>query len=56
MSALEVGPAQVVEILLGKYFAVLAVYTIALAFSVTHVLVLAWIGDPDSLVNTRSTG
>jgi len=40
-------PASDVEILLGKYFAVLAVYTIALAFSVTHLLVLSWIGDPD---------
>lgn len=40
-------PASDLEILLGKYFAVLAVYTIALAFSVTHVVVLAWIGNPD---------
>lgn len=40
-------PASDVEVLLGKYFAVLAVYTVALAFSVTHLIVLAWIGDPD---------
>lgn len=40
-------PASDFEILLGKYLAVLAVYTIALLFSVTHVFVLAWIGDPD---------
>lgn len=40
-------PAKDVEILLGKYFAVLAVYTIALLFSVTHLFILAWVGDPD---------
>ncbi|MCH8828353.1 MAG: Gldg family protein [Planctomycetes bacterium] len=40
-------PARDVEILLGKYFAVLTVYSIALLFSVTHLFMLAWIGDPD---------
>ncbi|MBX3438507.1 MAG: Gldg family protein [Planctomycetaceae bacterium] len=40
-------PARDFEILLGKYFAVLAVYTIALLFSLTHAMVLAWYGDPD---------
>lgn len=40
-------PATDLEILLGKYLAVLSVYTIALAFSVTQLFVLAWIGDPD---------
>jgi len=40
-------PASDVEILLGKYLAVLAVYTIALLFSITHLFVLAWIGNPD---------
>ncbi len=40
-------PASDVEILLGKFFAVLAVYTIALLFSVTHILVLWRIGNPD---------
>lgn len=40
-------PATDVEILLGKYFAVLAVYTTALVFSLTHAMVLAWLGDPD---------
>ena len=40
-------PASDLEILLGKYLSVLAVYTIALLFSVTHVFVLTWIGDPD---------
>ncbi|MGE3313554.1 MAG: Gldg family protein [Planctomycetaceae bacterium] len=40
-------PASDVEVMLGKYLAVLAVYTVALLFSVTHLIVLAWIGDPD---------
>src|SRR5688500_10859904 len=40
-------PATDVEILLGKYLAVLAVYTTALVFSLTHAMVLAWLGDPD---------
>ncbi|MEZ6051214.1 MAG: Gldg family protein, partial [Planctomycetaceae bacterium] len=40
-------PAKDWEILLGKYFAVLAVYTIALIFSLTHVMVLAYYGNPD---------
>jgi ABC-2 type transport system permease protein len=40
-------PATDLEILLGKYFAVLAVYSIALAFSLTHLLVLRSIGNPD---------
>ena len=40
-------PAKDFEILLGKYLAVLATYTIALLFSFTHALVLNWLGDPD---------
>ena len=40
-------PATDLEILLGKYLAVLAVYSIALAFSLTHLVVLAYIGTPD---------
>ena len=40
-------PATDLEILLGKYLAVLAVYTVALAFSVTHLFVLKFLGDPD---------
>src|SRR5579872_5794767 len=40
-------PATDLEILLGKYLAVLAVYTIALAFSTTHLIVLRFIGNPD---------
>ncbi|MGC1273964.1 MAG: Gldg family protein [Planctomycetaceae bacterium] len=40
-------PASDLDILIGKYFAVLAVYTIALAFSVTNLVLLGWMGDPD---------
>ena len=40
-------PARDTEILLGKYLAVLAIYTVALAFSMTHAFVLAALGDPD---------
>jgi ABC-2 type transport system permease protein len=40
-------PATDLEILIAKYLAVLAVYTIALAFSLTHLLVLRVIGSPD---------
>jgi len=40
-------PANTWEILLGKYFAVCAVYTIALLFSVTQLFALYLLGDPD---------
>jgi len=40
-------PASDTEILIGKYFAVLAVYSIALAFSLTQLFILAWLGNPD---------
>ena len=40
-------PATDVEILLGKYFSVLTVYSVALLFSMTHVLVLMFLGKPD---------
>ena len=40
-------PASDFEILIGKYLAVLAVYTIALLFSLAHVFVLSYYGDPD---------
>ncbi len=40
-------PARDSEILLGKYLSVLAVYTVALAFSMTHAFVLAALGNPD---------
>ncbi len=43
-------PASDFEILLGKYLAVVSVYTVALVFSVAHALMLYWIGEPDGLL------
>ncbi|MDG2469219.1 MAG: Gldg family protein [Pirellulaceae bacterium] len=40
-------PASDLEILLGKYFALVAVYTIALVFSTTQLIALKMIGNPD---------
>ncbi|HUQ67943.1 MAG TPA: Gldg family protein [Planctomycetaceae bacterium] len=40
-------PVSNLEVLLGKYFAVVSVYTVVLLFSLTNCLVLEWIGDPD---------
>lgn len=40
-------PANDFEVLLGKYLAVLAVYTIALAFSGFNLFVLEWYAEPD---------
>ncbi len=40
-------PASDFDILLGKYLAVAAVYTIALLFSLTQLIVLMVIGNPD---------
>lgn len=40
-------PARDLEILLGKYFAVLSVYTVVLLFSTSHILVLMYLGNPD---------
>ena len=41
-------PVSDFEVLMGKYLAVVAVYTVALLFSLTHAVVLAWIGEPDA--------
>ncbi len=40
-------PASDFEIIIGKYLAALAVYTTTLLFSLSHVAVLAYYGDPD---------
>ena len=41
-------PVSDLEVLIGKYLAVISVYTVALGFSLTNVVTLSFIGVPDS--------
>jgi ABC-2 type transport system permease protein len=41
-------PVRDAEVVLGKYLGVLGMYTVSLGFSVAHLFVLHYLGDPDS--------
>ncbi len=41
-------PVRDLEVVLGKFLGAVGIYTVGLAFSLVNVVLLAWLGDPDS--------